>query len=374
MPVAIPSTGTTWKGAGLGEVDNRFYSRGGLAAILIRDNRGSATNISPYVDDGSGDIIAGWSPFAQDGTLRDDLFYTVKVNGEWVTNPNANEGFWLVGAVTEDGGVEREPKLSHDDAKILQSNNPFDTDITEDGMMINFTGVETLKPLLKRLKMNLPLSDAAGNPIVEDPGQQNFTLSKPVDADTVDRQVILIFARRKAGKFIYSAEGYSLTKLTDVGKFTRSKTNADAAQLTFTVLPDPYMMDKDPTVNPDDATLIPVLYTEWTAGDGWTAIGGVPVFPGAAPVATTTAATTATVAFTAATGGGDPFSYTVERAIGPSFSSWVAATVGSTSGTTSVTLGITGLTTATSYKFRVTATGQNGNSAVSTNSNSITTS
>lgn len=371
--MAIPSTGTSWKGAGLGEVDNRFYSRGGLAAILIRDNRGSATNISPYTVDNTGAVVRNWSPFAQDGKLRDDLFYSIRVNGEWVTNPNANEGFWFVGAVSEDGGVEREPKLSHDDAKILQSNNPFDTDITEDGMMINFTGVETLKPLLKRLKMNLPLSDSAGNPIVEDPGLKDFTLSKPVDADTVDRQVVLIFARRKAGKFIYSAEGYSLCKLTDVGKFTRSKTGADAAQLTFTVLPDSYMMDKDPT-DPDNDELIPVLYTEWTAGDGWTAIGGVPVFPGAAPVATQTGATTATVSFTAATGGGDPFSYTVERAVGPSYSSWSEATVGSTSGTSTVTLSITGLTTATQYKFRVTATGQNGNTAVSTNSNAVTTS
>nr|WP_255525524.1 fibronectin type III domain-containing protein [Mycolicibacterium sp. BK634] len=132
-------------------------------------------------------------------------------------------------------------------------------------------------------------------------------------------------------------------------------------------------MDKD-AANPGSDELVPALWTKWTAGDGWTAIGGVPVFPGAAPTATQTGATTATVAFTAAIGGGDPFDYTVEKAAGPSYSSWTNATVGSTSGTSTVTLGITGLTTATSYKFRVKATGTNGNSSTSANSNSVTTS
>ena len=77
----------------------------------------------------------------------------------------------------------------------------------------------SIKPLMKRLRMNLPLSDTDDNPLVEDPGTENFTISKPVDVEAVDRQIVLMFARRKAGKYIFPAEGYPLCKHTDIGNF-----------------------------------------------------------------------------------------------------------------------------------------------------------
>jgi hypothetical protein len=89
----IPLTGTTWDGGGFSAVDSRFNTRGGLAAVLIRDNRGSATNISPWAAGAPPTRL--FSPFAQDGKPRSDLFAVVRVNGEWVTNPVSNEGFWL---------------------------------------------------------------------------------------------------------------------------------------------------------------------------------------------------------------------------------------------------------------------------------------
>lgn len=476
--MAIPATGTTWKAAGLGEVDNRFYSRGGLAAILIRDNRGAATNISPYtvgvtnevqtititgtpaggtftltysgqtttplnhnstaatvdaalealsnigtngvtVTGGPGPstpwivtftgalggrnvnqmtatssltggttpaiavttttpgagLVRNWSPFAADGTIRSDLFAFIRSSGEWITNPVSNEGFWLIGAVTEDGGIEREPNISQDNAMILQSNYPFDSDLTEEGLTINFTGVESIKPLMKRLRMNLPLADTSGNVIVEDPGKKDFVISKPTDTDSPERQIILLFARRKGGRFLYTAEGYSLCKLTDIGSFSRSKTDPDAAQLGYTVLPDPYMVDIDPAV-PNGNDLVPVLFSEWHAGTGWTTIGGVPVFPGVAPVATTIAGQLrATVVFTNVTGSGDPFTFTAEKNLAASV--FTSATVDAveldtpTPGSTRVT--VSGLT-AGANTFRITATGTNGQTAVSATSNSITAS
>ncbi len=474
--MAIPASGTTWKSAGLGDNDNRFFSRGGLAAVLIRDNRGAATNISPYIagtvnevqtvtitgsptggnftltysgqttatipwnstaatvqtalsalsNIGAGQVTVtggpgpatpyvvtftgtlggqnvnqmtatstftggttptttvttttagssfsrNWSPFAADGTLRSDLFAQVRVNGEWTTNTTANEGFWLVGAVTEDGGIERQPNISQDSAMVLQSNFPFATDLTEEGIQINFTGVETLKPLMKRLRMNLPLSDTSGNALVEDPGKQNFSISKPTDVDAPDRQIVLIFAKRNAGRYLYTAEGYSLCKLTDIGNFSRSKKDADAAQLSFTVLPDPYLVDIDPT-NPTSTTLVPVLFTEWHAGTGWTTIGGVPVFPGSAPVASAIAGQLrATVTFNNVTGAGDPFTFTAEKNVAAA--GFTPATIDAaeldtpTAGTTRVT--ISGLS-ASSTTFRITATGQNGQTAVSATSNAVT--
>lgn len=268
MPIAIPATGTSWRAGGFADVDNRFYARGGLAAVLIRDNRGADTDISPWA---AGPVL-NWSPFASDGTPRDDLFATIRVDGEWIVNPDPNEGFWLIGALTEDGGPERAPNIKEDNAMILQSNFPFDTDLTEEGIVINFTGVEVVKPLMKRVRMNLPLADSSGNPIVEDPGAEDFSIGKPIDVESVERQIILMFARRKGGKYIFSAEGYSLCKLTNIGNFKRSKTAPDAGQLGFTVLPDPFLVTKDPG-DPDSTELVPVLYVEWVAGEAWDALG-----------------------------------------------------------------------------------------------------
>jgi hypothetical protein len=318
-------------------------------------------------------VQRNWSPFAADGTVRSDLFAMIRSSGEWITNPTSNEGFWLIGAVTEDGGIERAPNISQDNAMILQSNYPFDSDLTEEGLTINFTGVETLKPLMKRLRLNLPLSDSNGNAIVEDPGKKDFVMSKPTDTDSPERQIVLLFARRKGGRFFYTAEGYSLCKLTDIGSYSRSKTDPDAAQLGFTVLPDPYLVDIDPG-NPNSNDLVPVLYSEWHAGTGWTTIGGVPVFPGAAPVATAVAGQLrATITFSNLTGAGDPFTITAEK--NPSAAGFVAATVDAveldtpTAGTTRVT--VSGLT-AVSTTFRLTATGTNGQTAVSQTSNAVT--
>jgi hypothetical protein len=268
--MAIPAVGTSWRSGGYADVDNRFYARGGLAAVLIRDNRGSDTNISPYRS-GTTVPVLNWSPFATDGTPRADLFAQIRVNGEWVINPSANEGFWLIGAMTEDGGPERAPNINEDNAMILQSNFPFDTDLTEEGLVVNFTGVETLKPLMKRLRMNLPLADEDGDPIVEDPGSENFSLGKPIDVESSERQIILMFARRKGGRYIYTAEGYSLCKLTNIGNFRRSKTDPDAGELGFTVLPDPYFVGKNPS-DPTDNELVPILYNEWITGEAWDAM------------------------------------------------------------------------------------------------------
>jgi len=115
---------------------------------------------------------------------------------------------------------------------------------------------------------------------------------------------------------------------------------------------------------------------DWSSGDGWEAIGGVPVWPGAVPLATQTGSTTATVSATNPTGAGDPFTVIVQKSVSP-FSVWTAATVGTTTPNSptagSTTYGITGLTTATQYKFRLTATGTNGQTATSAVSNSVTT-
>src|SRR5271166_4677988 len=269
MP-AIPAVGTTYDLGGFSQVDNRFYDRGGLCAVLIRDNRGASTSIAPFT--AGSPPTRNFSPFSLDGNLRSDLFIVSLVNGVWVTNTSPNQGFWLIGAIDEKSGPDRKPAIKHDDAMILQSNFPFDTDITSEGITITFTPVEPLKPLIRRLRYNLPLQDGSGNSIVEDPGEANYVLSKPTSMVYVDRQIILIFARRKAGGlFLYTAEGYSLCRLTDIGNVKRDKTNADSGPLGFTVLPDPFHVDLDPS-NPLDGQLVPVLYSTWQGGPAWASL------------------------------------------------------------------------------------------------------
>lgn len=365
----IPSTGKSWRASGLANVDNRFNSRGGLAAIAIRMNRGAATNISPWAP--GAPPTRHWSPFALDGQPRDDLWAFVRVDGEWVTNPDPNEGFYLIGALTEDGGAERSPEVNNDNQMILQSNQPFDSDLTEESMSINFTGVETLKPLMKRLRMNLALADAAGNSIVEDPGTENFVLGKPVDNDGPEYQIILFFAKRKNNSFIYTAEAYSLCKLNNIGAFRRSKTDPDAGELGYMVLPDPYFVGKDPN-DPSSDELIPLMYCEWTSGGGWTAIGGVPVFAGAAPVATAGAGFL-TIVGDEASGASDPFVYSVEFKQG--VGAWTPVAVDSiaintpTAGKYTI---VTETIPAGATIARVTATGTNGAPGVSQSTASVT--
>lgn len=369
--MAIPSTGAPWRQSGLATVDSRFNQRGGLAAILIRNNRGAATNISPWAE--GSPPTRNWSPFAEDGQPRTDLFAHIRVNGEWVTNPDPNEGFTLIGALTEDGGPERAPNISEDNQMILQSNFPFDTDLTEEGIVLNFTGVETLKPSLKRIRMNVPLTDNDGNSIVEDPGTENFDIGKPIDVESQEWQIVLIFGRRKAGRMTYTAEGYSLCKLTNIGSFRRSKTDPDAGELGFTVLPDPYFVSKDPA-DPTSEELIPILYAEWVAGDGWTAIGGAPVWPGAAPTATGGVGS-ATVVADDPTGAGDPFTVTAEKSVSP-FTTWTSAAITNVAADTPTAGKSTYTVTATAgtYKFRLNAEGTNGQTATSqVTASSVTT-
>ena len=169
-----PATGTTWNRGGYADIDPRLIARGGLQCVLVRDNRGQATNISPF-STFSGDFASatvGFSPFAQDGELRDDLIAAQLDNGQWVSNPSSNEGFLAIGSQTEDGGAERNPTTSSDDLRILQSNWPVDTAITEKGL----TALRSLKSDRTALR---PGSVAAASALSSGlmPSQENASLS-----------------------------------------------------------------------------------------------------------------------------------------------------------------------------------------------------
>ncbi|OFB37974.1 hypothetical protein BA059_16900 [Mycolicibacterium sp. (ex Dasyatis americana)] len=257
-----PATGTTWSNAGLSDLESRFLERGKLVQACVRDARGTATDISPHNADGS----VRWSPFAQDDTWRDDLFAFKRTNGLWRLNPDPNEGFHLVGAFAQGDGPTSSPSITNDDFMILQSNFPFDTDITEENEPFSFTAVETAKPLIRRLRNNLRLNADNGDVLVEEPGLPNAGWSRPLDADNPGRQVLLVREYRKAGLTVYTVDGYSLAKLSDLGESSKDKTDSEAAEMTYTPLPDGIFMALV------DGEYRPVIKHTWVGGPGWAAI------------------------------------------------------------------------------------------------------
>lgn len=265
--MTLPATGTTWDEAGFADTDSRFLERGKLTAALIRDARGAATNISPH-SNAAGTV--SWSPFAQDGKWRDDLFAFKRVNGAWTPNTATNEGFHLVGAFAQGNGPQHKPAIRNDDFMIEQSNFPFDTDITEEGEPFTFQAVETAKPTIRRLRYNLPLNAANGTALVELPGAANAGWGRPLDGENIERQVLLVREFKKGGLPVYKVDGYSLCKLTDIGNSKLDKKDSEAAELTYQPLPDGYFMASV------DGEYRPILVWTWVGGAGWAALYSSP--------------------------------------------------------------------------------------------------
>jgi hypothetical protein len=332
--MALPSTGGTYKDILEPGLNPTAVRKGIVTDILIRDYHGAMTDLSdPAVglnDNGH------FSPFAEDGLLRDDLLITAE--GE-------NLGFYHIGLLTEDG-VTYTPNVDIEETMAAQSRRNVRVDISKESDRIKFVAEEST-PLIDALMDDVPLLS------LSDVGSKGYSVAKPAYGNIVERQIIaLLFDGLE-----YAAKIIPRANRSDVGETNWNKKNPDVLDVSYDALLCPYAG-------------YPVLTVR--EGEGWRSKGGYPNFGLTPPVATQTGATTATVAFAVPTGLGDPWTYTVEKSVSP-FSSWTTATVGGASGTTTVTLSITGLTTATQYKFRVTAEGSNGLTSLSQVSNTITT-
>lgn len=356
-----PTPGVGWSDGGFSDTDNRFAIRGPLVAVLIRDYRGALTDISPSV----------FNPLTPDGGLRPDLFAQRKVGGNWINNPEPNEGWLFMGANTKTGGPEREPNIDVSPLEILQSNYPIEKDITKIEKTVKFTPIESLKPLVKRVRNNLPLQDDDGNLLVEDAGQEDFFIGTPLEADFVPRQLLLVRARSRAGGKLYTVEPIPLCKLTKIGAAKMDKEDADAAELEFSLEPDPFFLIPDPR-NPN--VLIPGLDGEWVGGKGWTTIGGVPKLSSTPPVATAGTAGKASFVFADPTGPGDPFEITAESTIDDG-TTWLEAVLDTPNAVTSAGGNTTvkvKTVAAGATKFRAKVKGTNGASAYTPKSGAVT--
>lgn len=332
--MALPTSGGTYEDIlqpGLNEVAVR---KAIVTDILIRDYHGSATDLSDPAVGLTADGV--FSPFAEDGELRDDLLITAEGD---------NLGFYHIGLLTEDGSTYT-PSVSREPTRAAQSRRPVRVDITEEDDAIQFSALEST-PLIDWLNDDKPLTG------LPDLGKIGYSSVKPAYGRNVERQIIaLLFDGNE-----YAAKVFPRMGRSDVGETAWNKATPDSSALTYTALVCPYAGYPVATLR---------------EGQGWRAKGGYPDFGLIAPVATQTGATTATVAHAVPTGVGDPWTYTVEQRTGAG--SWSTSTVGSASVVGgNITHSITGLTSATQYTFRVTAEGSNGLSSVSQESNSVTT-
>lgn len=265
--MAIPATGTTWKAGGFNDIDNSFFERGGKIAVLIRQALGNSTDLSPHNSDGS----VKWSPFAQDGKLRNDLFAFKKENGYWVENPDPNEGFHLLGAFKEGDGPSITSNFDDDDYMVEQTNAVYDSERTKEDEPFTLTPVETLRPVLRRVRNGLPLNAENGDNLVEYPGQANTVYVKPLDYTPVNYQVLLIREFNKPGGKIQTVKAFDLVKSTDIGAAKMGKKDAEAAELTFKPMPSGLFMGVQ------DGEYQPIIKAEWIGGSGYAALYGSPV-------------------------------------------------------------------------------------------------
>lgn len=358
-----PTTGVDWNEAGFQDIDNNFLERGKRVQVLVRDDRGTATDISPHNADGS----IRYSPFAVDGTWRKDLVAHRKINGYWVKNTEQPNGGWHIGGAFKEGdGPTNKPGIKNDDFMVEQLDVPFDSDLVEQSEPFSLTPVETLKPVVRRLRDNLPLNSPTGDSLVEDPGQLSAVWARPLDADAIGRQFLIVRQYTKGGLPVLVAKGYALAKMSDIGNSKSGKKDSEAAELTYNPLPHSSFMALQ------DGIYRPVLRATWVGGAGWVAFGGIPVVSLTVPTATPAGTGAGTVSFPEPTGTGDPWSYKVQFSTDNGVT-WQAAIAPSAVAVNTgvVTLSFTGVA-AGSKKFRGQVTGSNGAVAATPASAAVT--
>ncbi len=262
--MAQPATGTTPSAGGYLTTDNRLQGghRTGLIAVLFRDAQGAPTDISPH--ESNGDVA--WSPFAQDGKLRDDLFAQERVGGVWVPNQDDNEGWYLSGAFGDGNGPSQKPSIKTDDQMIEQSNYPFESEITEQSEPFSFQALQNLQPAILRLRNNLPLVDANGDSLVEVPGGADAGWSQTLDPDRIPRQFLLYGIRKRGSKYLYEVEAYDCAYLSDVSERQMGK-KGKAAEFTFKPEPSGYFMAMV------DGVYKSIIKHTFVGGSAWAELG-----------------------------------------------------------------------------------------------------
>lgn len=332
--MALPAAGGTYSALLQPGINPLAVRKAIITDILIRDylnTDGLVHNLAdPLVgldDDGQ------FSPFAQDGKLRDDLL---------VTSPDTNLGFYHIGALSDDG-TEMGYDTNVDDTMIAQSKRAVRFDVTQDNDLVTIRAREG-NPIVDAIRYDLPLSN------LPDIGKSAYTIAKAAETALIERQVIALGFDGDN----YFGQTFPRMALRNRTNTNWNKTDPDDMEIQLGALLCPYVGK-------------PALWHR--EGAAWRGLQGAPLFA-AAPVATAVAGQKATVEFAKPTSKSSSFTYVVEKSNDGS-TGWTTATIDSTTGTSTITITLTGITTSLTWYFRVKATGTNSVTTTSANSASI---
>jgi len=299
--------------------------------LLIRDYRAADGTIRNLADPAVGLNDDGiFSPFAADGTLRNDLL-----------GP-AGLGFYHLGALHEDG-IEMKSDTSSDETMIAQSIRPVRYDLKSDNDTIQIRASES-SPLTDVLRFDKPLDD------IEDYGKAGYVIKKDANTKLIERQVI---ALGFDGEHL-AAQVFPRMQVKEKSGSNFNKKDVDGVDITLGALLCPFVMS-------------PVILCR--EGAAWRGLQGAPVFA-AAPAAAALAGQQATVTFAMPTSGSSTYTYVVEKS-SDGGTTWTTATPVSTAGTATVVITVSGVTSSLSWKFRVKATGSNAMTTTSSQSNTV---
>lgn len=348
--MTIPAVGTDWISAGMDLRSPELFRRGTGVAVLCRDARGTATDLSPHNSDGS----IRWSPYAQDFALRDDLLLLLKVGGYWQPNPDPNEGFIHLGPQKDGDGPSWKPKVTNDHFMILQDIEPYDTEITELSEPFSVTPVDTGTPWVQRLRYNNPFSDENGDSLIEDVGQQDAVFARTSSAVNPGRQFLFFRVRNVNGRPVYSCDVVPFAKMDDLGNSKMDKKDSEAAELTYLPTRDGIcMMHKDGIYQPVPGG----GYRIW-GGSGYAALGGLATFSATLPTGTPSTGAVSLVV-PVPTGPNDPFEYGFQYTTDDGVT-WSSVVLDDTPVVASGNVTVDGAVAAGAKKFRVAAKGTNG--------------
>ena len=317
--MALPANGGTYADLLQPTINTTAIRKAIITDVLIRDYLNADGTVHNLADPAVGLNTDGlFSPFALDGKLRSDLI------------GDAGLGFFHLGSLHEDG-TEMGYNTDVADTMIAQSKRAARFDVTSDNDIVTIKAMEG-NPIVDALRYDLPLRN------LPDLGKAEYTIAKAAETALIERQVIAIGFD---GDNLF-AQTFPRMALRNRGNSNWNKADVDVMEIELGALLCPNVGK-------------PALWHR--EGSSWRGLQGPPVFA-AVPTALAVAGQKADVTFAKPTSKSSSFTYVVEKSNNGT-SGWTTATPESTTGTSTITIRVTGITSSQNWYFRVKATGTN---------------
>lgn len=318
--MALPSSGGNYAQEFQPGVDPTKARKYPVVDLVMRDYRAPDGTVRDLSDPAVGLGDDGFfSPFSADGLIRSDLL------GE-----APNLGFYHLGYLHEDG-IEMTEDTDVSEGMAAQSKKAIRYDVMKDNAGITIKALEST-PIIDAIRYDLPLDS------LQDYGKAGYGIRKPAETPLIERQVIA---------FGFDGNNMVAKVFPRMALKSRATTNwnkedFDVMEIELGSLLCPYV-GTDVILRRD--------------GADWRGLQGNHLFA-AAPVATAVAGQLADVVFAKPTSKSSTLDYVVEKS-NDGLTGWTEATAVDTSGTTTITIRVSGITSSATWYFRVKATGSN---------------